>query len=388
MAELVFWQNTPSIHQAPFIREVARRWVGRVITVAETDVSDSRRSQGWKRPDFGLAELLLVPDRERRNALIERSAAHECVHVFSGLRAYPETVWTMTQVARTPARMVVFLEPLAIHDGLRVPLRKVAYRYSALRWRKRLAFVLVTGTRGAKQYQNLGMPEELLFPFAYSVQSPVELGRQGGATTERGFGVRLLFVGKLVARKGVDLLLQALTRLSEHAWALDVVGDGPLRPQLQQMAETCGIQDRVRWRGNLENSEVRSLMAETDILVLPSRYDGWGAVVNEALAAGARALVSDACGSSDLLETRRHHGRVFRAGSVRSLEHALEEMLLEGRTTPESRREIVAWAEETISPRTLAAYFLEILASRKSRSRRPQAPWLSAEHAENRGLQG
>ena len=294
----------------------------------------------------------------------------------------------MTQVARTPARMAVFLEPLAIHDGLRVPLRKVVYRYLGLRWRKRLAFVLVTGTRGTKQYQNLGMPEELLFPFAYSVQSPVGLGRLGGMTTERGTGVRLLFVGKLVAREGVDLLLQALSGLSEQAWALDVVGDGPLRPQLQQMAETCGIQDRVRWLGTLKNSEVPGRMREGDILVLPSRYDGWGAVVNEALAAGARALVSDACGSADLLGTRRHLGKVFRSGSVRSLEQALEEMLLEGRTTPEARREIIEWAEGVISPRALTAYFLEILASRGSSSRRPQAPWLTSECPESRGLLG
>src|SRR5437870_11248743 len=64
-------------------------------------------------------------------------------------------------------------------------------------------------------------------------------------------------------------------------------------------------------------------MDSADLLVLPSRYDGWGAVINEALMSGIPAICSDNCGAADLVRSSVQLGAVFRAGSAIDLARVL-----------------------------------------------------------------
>lgn len=102
---------------------------------------------------------------------------------------------------------------------------------------------------------------------------------------------RLLYVGSLEYRKGVDLLLQALARLQLPDWRLDILGDGPERPRLERMAESLGLGPRCHFHGRQRNEEVRQAMAEAALLVVPSRIgprrqtEGLPTVIVEAFAA-------------------------------------------------------------------------------------------------------
>ena len=115
-------------------------------------------------------------------------------------------------------------------------------------------------------------------------------------------------------------------------------------------------------------------MAGADMLVLPSRFDGWGAVTNEALMAGTPVVVSDACGASDLVR-RDDAGRVVAAGSVESLSAGLAGMLGKGRVDAGRRREVREWARGAISPEAAAEYLAEILSGGEGRGARPRPPW-------------
>lgn len=92
----------------------------------------------------------------------------------------------------------------------------------------------------------------------------------------------VLFVGRLVAYKGVDVLLRAVAITTARAI---IVGDGPLRVELEQMAAGLGIRDRVRFAGNADTSEVAALYDACDLLVLPSvtRAEAFGMVQLEAM---------------------------------------------------------------------------------------------------------
>ena len=68
------------------------------------------------------------------------------------------------------------------------------------------------------------------------------------------------------------------------------------------------------------------MLSAADVLVLPSHWDGWGAVINEALCNGARVVCSDFCGAADLVSDPRF-GRVFREGSLESLTQAMDAMI-------------------------------------------------------------
>lgn len=84
-------------------------------------------------------------------------------------------------------------------------------------------------------------------------------------------GFRLLYVGSLEYRKGVDLLLRAAAQLELDDWHLDVLGDGPEGASLSRLAETLGIAGRVTFHGRKRNEAVQQAMREASLLVVPSR---------------------------------------------------------------------------------------------------------------------
>ena len=113
-------------------------------------------------------------------------------------------------------------------------------------------------------------------------------------------GRRLIFVGRLVREKNVGILLKALSRLADEedlmTLSLSVAGDGPERPNLEALATTLGIADKVEFLGSIPNDELPEIYANHDVLVLPSSIEPWGLVVNEAMCCGLPAIVSTHCG--------------------------------------------------------------------------------------------
>ena len=92
---------------------------------------------------------------------------------------------------------------------------------------------------------------------------------------------RLLFVGRLMPQKGVEVLLDALTRLPVDI-GLDIVGDGPDRASLEARAATLGVTSRVAWHGAVKQPELPPLYQRAAILVVPSSEEGLGLVAVEA----------------------------------------------------------------------------------------------------------
>src|SRR5690349_4929569 len=112
-----------------------------------------------------------------------------------------------------------------------------------------------------------------------------------------GGAPRAIFIGRLAAYKGLDILLRALERVPELR--LDVVGAGPEGPRLRTLAQALAVQDRVRWYGEYPDEDLPRRMADADFLVLPSVTveEMFGLVVLEALA-GGRPVITTALPSA------------------------------------------------------------------------------------------
>ncbi len=119
---------------------------------------------------------------------------------------------------------------------------------------------------------------------------------------------RILFVGRLTQQKGVDVLLRALAALGENDRdhrppVLDVVGGGPLREDLEQLATSLGIADRVFFHGVVPNERVAEYFTRANLFVLPSRFEGMPGVLLEACAHGLPAIATRVSGSEEILES-------------------------------------------------------------------------------------
>src|SRR5262249_42870073 len=127
-------------------------------------------------------------------------------------------------------------------------------------------------------------------------------------------GTEVIFVGQLIDRKGVDLLIEAGQPLLKENpdLHLSLIGSGNEALVLRKRARALGIEDRVNFEGTISSDIIQSRIARADVLVLPSRWDGWGMVVNEALSAGVPVIVSDRCGAADVVQNGVN-GYVFKS---------------------------------------------------------------------------
>lgn len=109
-----------------------------------------------------------------------------------------------------------------------------------------------------------------------------------------------LFVGRLNAQKGVRDLIRVMAHAGDLR--LDVVGDGPDRASLESLASEVGVADRIRWHGALSQELVARLYARAALLVVPSRDEGLGLVVVEALLSGTPVVAYRSGGVTELIQ--------------------------------------------------------------------------------------
>jgi len=119
---------------------------------------------------------------------------------------------------------------------------------------------------------------------------------------------RILFVGRLIERKGLPYLIEAMAELRQHLPAtLDVVGTGRQRAALEQLATECGVADAVRFAGRVGDRELAQLYAASDVFVLPSIVDrrgdteGLGVVLLEAMSYGRPVVATNVGGIPDIV---------------------------------------------------------------------------------------
>ena len=134
----------------------------------------------------------------------------------------------------------------------------------------------------------------------------------------------LLFVGRLAPVKNLLWLLERMAGLPRDT-GLVLVGDGPMRDELLAAVERLGLSGRVRFDGKVEGNEVYKRMAAADLLVLPSIFEPYGAVVGEALQWGTPVLVSEQVGAKALVDGT--NGVVFDSGDAADFNAKVERAL-------------------------------------------------------------
>lgn len=181
--------------------------------------------------------------------------------------------------------------------------------------------------------------------------------------------VQMLFVGRVVFQKGLDVLLRALASIPKDLnYRLEIIGDGDQRPALAAEAARLGLAERIAFSGWCDRTAIAERYRQADLFVFPSRDEGMPNVVLEAMASGLPIVATAIAGSEELVR-EGENGHLVPADDVDGLATALTRML----TQPETRRAMGhasrARIEQEYTWTRVAAGYLELAGQMCSRGR-------------------
>jgi len=170
---------------------------------------------------------------------------------------------------------------------------------------------------------------------------------------------QMLFVGRLVYQKGLDLLIRALGNLKSIPWKLTLVGEGPHQPVLEGKADELGIAERIEFKGWLRGGVLTQQYRDANLFVFPSRHEGMPNAVLEAMACGLPVLATQIAGNQELVIPSKT-GLLVPPEDVSALQNALGSLLPDSETKAKMGNAARKLVEEEYSWDQTAAQYLSI----------------------------
>lgn len=189
---------------------------------------------------------------------------------------------------------------------------------------KRVSAIVAIGKKAARDYEEN-------FPGKPIHEVPYYCSLEDFRPTKSDYPkspATILFCGQMIERKGVDLLLDAFRQLIQSGYKARLLLVGR-EAELPKMLERLPAQvhQHIEYAGFQAPERLPDYFEQADVFVLPSRYDGWGVVVNQALAAGLAVVCSDAVGAAEDLVIPGWNGYIFRNGDSKELADQLCNLL-------------------------------------------------------------
>jgi glycosyltransferase involved in cell wall biosynthesis len=271
--------------------------------------------------------------------------------------AHPSLVGTNRRLSTPVVSVVHHLR--ASEGGRMAPL----YRRVERAYLDTLAGAVCNSTATRDSVTDLGVPapDTVVAPPAGDRFDPeIDAGEIAARAAERP--LRLVFVGGLTPRKGLDTLVEGLAAADADA-ELTVVGrprEGDYTAAVRRLIRRRGLGGRVRMAGELADPELESVLRSSHALAVPSRYEGFGIVYLEGMSFGLPALASRAGGASDVV-TDGEDGLLVPPDSPSAVARAIEELddpdrlAAMGVTARERYERHPGWGETTERVRGLLA---------------------------------
>ena len=246
------------------------------------------------------------------------------------------TYVTLLRYGRRLGHVVAFRGEVNAAMEARLPRLKRWLRRQYHRWvLAHVSWFLYIGKQSQAFYQQLGVPAEQMAFTPYAVDNQrfsetlAQLGRQGArqqlGLAEEGF--YWLWVGKYIAKKCPLEMLEAFARINQPQARLIMVGEGPLRPQMEAAITRLHLGQRVQLTGFVNQQQIPLYYTAAHAYVMNSTWgETWGLAVNEAMAAALPVIVSDRCGCAADLVLQGNNGTVSQAQNIASLAQAMQQM--------------------------------------------------------------
>lgn len=292
-----------------------------------------RREQGWSLPNVdGLHVSYLPHTGWWRDGMSILRRNEKAIHLFNGLWGDRRLFLFLLEAQRrgicaglvtesySEKALGYYKDETGFSIRMKAFIRPFLYRLAGVLVARKLQVVFAISEKAVNQFEHIGVSRQVICPFGYFVPQAAATGISMPSVADEGAKLRIVFVGALIERKGLRILIDVMESCHQRQMDvhLDVYGPG----------DSCVFDDvdLVSYRGVIPFGASQSVIANYDLLFLPSMYDGWGVVVNEALMQGVPALLSDQVGAKTLIE-KSGAGHIFRIGCNESVVNVLQELI-------------------------------------------------------------
>lgn len=347
-----------------------------------------RQAQGWVNRHVSSLSPEVIPAKGWARFVFRRLRVHrDAVHLFGSPFEQPRLIVALLLAAFMGRRVYLISEPYSpvaagyqndrrpFINRIKASFRPLLYGVYGALLRRRIAGVFAISRLAVEQYRSMGVAEEKIFPFGYFVprQQFACAGSITGIGSEKP-GLNIVFVGNLIARKGLDVLLDAVEKLHAEGRevSLDIYGPG-------EQAGYDFARAAAQYCGTIPFGEAQSVIARYDVLVLPSRYDGWGVVVNEALIAGVPVICSNRVGAGAVVEKWRC-GAIFLSEDASDLADKLAALAMDSALLGDMRQ-AACKAGASLDPAVAGRYMADIIRGAAADGTRTShgSPWYDRE---------
>lgn len=386
--KIVSWLPLLTDHQYFTWLEMHKRG-HEIIFILGKNRNEDREKQGWKSSNYDeIPSRELSPTRWWSQARKWIDQNSDAVQVFGGFWADKRFFSLILHSVYRGAKTVVMNESYSeiaigylkeenaflaiIKKRLRPLLYKAAILLTKLvNPRNPLCFLAISPL-AETQIKKAGLKETQIFPWGYFVPKAEMLSVHPKLPNNP---LRIIFIGALIKRKGIDLAVEAVNRINLKNNNLYIKLDlyGPGDPSRYQK-DTIGIE----YKGTIPFGQAQKYITDYHFLLLPSLHDGWGVVINEALLQGVPVIVSNRVGAQTLIINSKA-GVIFDSDLRFDLQEKLEE-LLEGSNQYQKYAQRAVDISQSIQPEFAAEYLEKVFEYYFNRKGSPPIPnWYSQE---------
>lgn len=333
--KICIWENIASPHQRYFFEQLSQHWAIDLQVRYFEKFHDERKDLGW-------SDMQALPFYEQyvisdiNEALSSIPDWKERIHVIPGL-SYDFTQKLLTKLIEHNIRWIHWSERsgigLAKKLGFNVKLFKllqpivakmIKYTY-AKKINKYALGAFAQGYLAKQDFLDWGIKAPLIEYLYYTTAKmkrpdalPEELKKLDSCNL-------FLYAGSLSKAKGIVVLMEAFAKLknADH-WRLVLVGQDLSGGEWVQRTKTYKIEEKVIFTGVKPIERIHEYIGAADVFILPTLYDGWGAVLNEAAALGKPLISTDQCGSAYHLIKEKENGYRVAAGDIQALVNAMQ----------------------------------------------------------------
>jgi glycosyltransferase involved in cell wall biosynthesis len=368
--DIVFWINDLNLHLAPLVSALSVK--NQILVIAGKEYSDERRKDGWDFiPSFGNSKILIAPNITEIKNIYDQN--RKAIHIFLGINAFKSVHNGFLYARRKDVKIGIITES-GLNFGVKGKLRRIKSIVNYFRYSADIDFILTMGYLGEEWYRKSLFPSQKIFPFLYVTELNKETVHNPSKIISNQ--VNIVIVAQCIKRKNIDSVLICISELKHLNWNMVIIGEGNQKENLITLSHELGISNRVEFLGTVTNQKIQKYYLNADFSILPSKWDGWGAVVNESLMNGTPVICSNKCGASCLI-TNTKFGLVFDIENKDQLRSQIQYYIEKGRLLQKERREIEEWSL-CIQKENVANYTSNIISHvlANYQSEKPNVPWL------------